>query len=140
MIATRLPIKIAPARRRYVGEDTATDQNTIGWLTPLAIGWRLHRRHRRARHLEWNAEDGIEIRLFDPRRKPRDWTALLRPTDCAVFLKDRITSASVGPDGRPYSEPDDTTCILFDSLDKAQQYCEAKVEALPHLRCEVYDS
>jgi len=84
-------------------------------------------------------DDGTEIRLFDPRRDPRDWIDLLGPTQCAVFVKDRKTSSSLAPDGRSYPSPDATTCLVFDSIDAAQQYCQAKVQGLPHLRCEIYD-
>ena len=85
-------------------------------------------------------DGGTEIRLFDPRRTPRDWTDLIRPTQCAVFLKSRTDSTPLAPNGQPYPNPDDISCVVFDSLDAAQRFCEAKVEALPHLRCEVYDA
>jgi hypothetical protein len=84
--------------------------------------------------------DGTEIRLFDPRREPRDWTDLIRPTECAVFLKDCRTSTAVTPEGRPYPDPAGITCVVFPCLDAAQRYCEARVQALPHLRCDVYDA
>jgi hypothetical protein len=29
---------------------------------------------------------------------------------------------------------------VFSRLDAAQQYCEMKVQALSHLRCEIYDA
>jgi hypothetical protein len=35
---------------------------------------------------------GKEILLFDPRRNPRDWVEVLGPTQCAVLLKDRLSS------------------------------------------------
>jgi len=80
-----------------------------------------------------------EIRLFDPRRNPRDWTDLIRPTECAVFLKDRTTSAPRAPDGQPFHSPGETTCVVFDHFDGARQFCAAKVQTLPQLRCEIYD-
>ena len=83
--------------------------------------------------------DGTEIRLFDPRRSPRDWTEVLGPTQCAVFLKDRLTSASRNLEGKPYTDPDATTCLVFDRIEDACRYCEDKVKALPQLRCEIYD-
>ena len=83
---------------------------------------------------------GTEIRLFDPRRNPRDWADLIRPTECAVFLKNRTASASLAPDGQPYPKSADITRVVFDRLDAAQRFCEAKVRALPHLRCEIYDA
>jgi hypothetical protein len=42
--------------------------------------------------------------------------------------------------GKPYLTPDSTTCLIFDHIDSARQFCEAKVQSLPHLRCEIYDS
>lgn len=85
-------------------------------------------------------EGGTEIRLFDPRRKPRDWTEIIRPTQCAVFLKDCDTSNSRGLDGKPFPNPDETTCVIFDQIDQARQFCESQVRTFPHLRCEVYDA
>jgi hypothetical protein len=35
---------------------------------------------------------GTEIRLFDPRRKARDWTDPIRPTGGAVFPKNRTAA------------------------------------------------
>ncbi|MEI9973699.1 MAG: hypothetical protein WDO73_17600 [Ignavibacteriota bacterium] len=83
---------------------------------------------------------GTEIRLFDPKRNPRNWTDLIRPTDCAVFLKHRTTSSALTPDGQPFRDSADVTCIVFERLDVAQRFCEAKVQALPHIRCEIYDA
>ncbi len=91
-------------------------------------------------HYHLDVDGGNEIRLFDPRRKPRDWSDLIGPTECAVFLKDRTTSTSVSPAGRPYSDPAETTCVVFKCLDAAERYCEARVQALPQLRCEIYDA
>ena len=76
--------------------------------------------------LPWSVDDGTKIRLFDPRRNPRDWTDLIHPTECAVFLKDRTTSESVTPDGRQYRDPADIECIVFPCLDGAQRFCEAQ--------------
>jgi len=64
----------------------------------------------------------------------------MRPTQCAVFLKHRATSAPLGPDGQPFPTATDTTCIVFDRVDEAQRFCEEKVAALPHLRCEIFDA
>lgn len=83
---------------------------------------------------------GTEIRLFDPRRKPQDWTELIGPAECAVFLKDRTSSVSLASDGRAPASPAAATRIVFKRLDAAQRFCEAKVHALPRLRCEIYDS
>lgn len=87
-----------------------------------------------------DVDSGTEIRLFDARRKPPDWIDLMRPTQCAAFLKHRATSAPLRPDGQPFPTAADTTCIVFDRVDEAQRFCEEKVAALPNIRCEIYDA
>jgi len=82
---------------------------------------------------------GTEIRLFDPKREPRDWTGLISGTQCAVFLADVTTSEPLSREGKPFGNAADATCILFGSLDAAQRFCEAKVEERPDIRCEVFD-
>jgi hypothetical protein len=47
---------------------------------------------------------------------------------------------SLDADGKPHSNPEATACFVFDRLDAARQFCEAKVLALPHMRCEIYDA
>ena len=64
---------------------------------------------------------------------------MVRPSQCAVFLKDRITSSPVAPDGRPFHRSDSATCTVFDSLDDARRFCEAKVQALPQVRLHPND-
>jgi hypothetical protein len=76
------------------------------------------------------------VSLYDPRRDPPDWLDLLRPADCAVFLKHRSTSAALDPDGSAASTP---SCLVFDRVDAARQFCDSLVARLPHLRCEIYD-
>jgi hypothetical protein len=89
---------------------------------------------------ECATNEGLEIRLYDPNRKPQNWTDCMRPNQCAVLLKDRTTSTPLSPEGRPYPSVTDCTCLLFDGLDVAQRFCETKVKALPFLCCEVFNS
>lgn len=85
-------------------------------------------------------DDGTEIRLYDPQRKPPDWVDLMQPTDCAVFLKNRTTSIPLASDGREFAGTAYATCILFKSFDTAQRFCDGKVKQLPEVRCEIYDA
>jgi hypothetical protein len=80
---------------------------------------------------------GTEIRLFDPRRNPRDRTDLIHPTQCAVFLKNGLTSAPLFSSGVACADPSDATCILFGSVAHAQQFCEGRIQALTNLRCKI---
>ena len=84
--------------------------------------------------------EGLEIRLFDPNRKPQNWTDFMGPNHSAVLFKDRVTSVPLSPKGRPYSASADCTCVLFDDLDAAQRFCETKVKELPSLICEIFNS
>jgi len=83
---------------------------------------------------------GQEIRLFDPRRKPADWTDVMGPTQCAVLLHDRKSSVPLSPGGQPFAKREDVTCLLFDRLEAAQKFCEAKVLELPNICCEIMNA
>ena len=92
-----------------------------------------------APQLSLETGDGIIIRLFDPRRDPPDWTDLIAPGDCAVFLKRRTDSIALGQDGLPEANLRESTCVVFHTLEAAQRFCEWKVREMPHVRCETYD-
>jgi hypothetical protein len=65
---------------------------------------------------------------------------IIRPTQCAVFLKDRLTSTPLSPESQPFRSPNEITCLLFDTITEAQQFCEAKVIERPNLCAEVFDA
>jgi hypothetical protein len=86
-------------------------------------------------------DGGTQIRLYDPQRNPSEWTEILQPNEYAVLAKRRRTSVPVSAsDGKPYPKLTDATCVVFESLDAAQRFCEAKVQALRDVRFEIYDS
>ena len=85
-------------------------------------------------------DSGMEMRVFDPARKAPDWLDNIRPSQCAVFLKSRTASTSLRLDGQPCLSQAEVTCIVFDQIEAAQRFCEAKVQDLPDLRCEIYDA
>ena len=80
-----------------------------------------------------------EIQLYDPKRRPANWTELLHPGQYAVFHSDVETNIEKTPAGKYLQPEDQSTCAVFDSLDEAETYCEAKVEEIPRLCCEIYD-
>ena len=82
---------------------------------------------------------GVEMKLYDPLRDPAQWTEVLGPTQCAVFLKDALTAAPFSPAGDPLVDGQDATCLVFDNIDPAQQFCEALVTSRPHVCCEIFD-
>ena len=83
---------------------------------------------------------GVAIRLYDPRREPPDWTEVIKPIQCAVLLRNRVTSAPLSPAGQPFRKREEATCLIFDRLDAAQEYCETKVRELPDMFCEILDA
>ena len=78
--------------------------------------------------------------MFDPRRNPTEWVDLMQSADCAVLLRSRIDTAALGCDGRPFADPALATCVIFQRLETAEQFCDSTVRALPHVRCEIYDA
>src|SRR5579859_3467225 len=79
------------------------------------------------------------LKLYDPARKRAEWTGLVHPGQYAVFHSDIATDVEKTSDGRYLKPGEDSTCTIFDSLAEAEAYCEAKVEAIPNLRCDIYD-
>lgn len=79
------------------------------------------------------------LTLYDPTRKPAEWTSLVHAGQFAVFHSDVGTDIEKNPDGRYLQPGEESTCLVFDSLPEAEAYCEAKVEAIPNLRCDIYD-
>lgn len=81
---------------------------------------------------------GREILVYDHNRRPRTWSEIILPHQCAVFLRNRRLDVSVNRDGKPRSS-ESGTCILFDSVAQAEAFCRATVDANPDLSCEILD-
>jgi hypothetical protein len=82
---------------------------------------------------------GREIKVYDDSRRPRNWHELLAPSQCAVFFK-RIDSVQpLSPVGDPVAFRD-CTFLLFDKLEEARRFCEAKVMEFPQISCEIFTS
>jgi hypothetical protein len=80
-----------------------------------------------------------QLKLYDPARKPADWTGLLHAGQFAAFHSDVATDIERSADGHYLQPGEDSTCMVFDSLAEAETYCETKVEEIPNLRCDIYD-
>lgn len=80
-----------------------------------------------------------EILLYDPERRPANWTDLLHQGQYAVFFSDLATDIEKNSAGRYLQPGEQSTCLIFDSLPEAEAYCEARVENLSRLRCDIYD-
>jgi hypothetical protein len=83
---------------------------------------------------------GREIKVYDDSRQPREWHKLLAPLQGAVFFKRVNSEAPLSPNGFPVARLSDCTFLLFDTLAEARQFSEARVQELPEMCCEIFDS
>jgi hypothetical protein len=81
---------------------------------------------------------GREILLYDHKRRPRNWSEIILPHQCAVFLRNRRLGVSVSRDGMP-GTTESATCVLFESIARAEAFCQATVNSMPDLSCEILD-
>jgi hypothetical protein len=79
------------------------------------------------------------VRLYDPGRRPADWTEIIRDGQFAVFAKDEA-GLPCDLDGVRFTNPAAVTCAIFDSIDEARACCEAAVERHAGVRFEVFDA
>jgi len=80
------------------------------------------------------------VRVYDPDRRPANWTELIGREQFVAFAKDVETGVPCGANGRPFADPSQTTCILFDTLDEAQAFCEGAVRLAPRVLFDVFDA
>lgn len=64
----------------------------------------------------------------------------MQPSQYAVFLSDAVTHAGMRSDGRYTGRDVPDTCLIFDSLDEAVEYCRSSVRQSARLRCQIFDN
>lgn len=82
----------------------------------------------------------LEIAVYDRNRKPPNWMDLIQSTQYVVFLSDAETGAEMTSNGRYPDLGDVPRCLILDSLAEAEQFCQHKVQQIPNLRCDLFDS
>jgi hypothetical protein len=80
------------------------------------------------------------VALYDPNRKPASWMEIIQPGQYAAFLSDIETGTEMTDHGSSFAAGVLSYCLLFDSLEEAEQYCCVKIEDFPNLRCDVFDN
>ena len=85
------------------------------------------------------ATTGLELRVYDGARAPRDWHRLLQPWQCGVFFRRVDSETCVSADGIAFGRIHDSTFWLFDRLADARQFCETCVREHPDICGEIYD-
>jgi hypothetical protein len=80
------------------------------------------------------------LRLYDPERRPSSWLEIVRPDQFVAFAKLADSGASCSAEGRPFATPAEATCLVFDSLGEARQFCSERVTEIPSLHFDIFDS
>ena len=57
-----------------------------------------------------------------------------------MFARDLETGATCSAAGEPFADPDQATCVVFDSFEAARAFCESGVQALDRLRFDIFDA
>ena len=81
-----------------------------------------------------------EFRVYDKTRETADWTSLVGPTQCAVFLKNVTTANPLATDGSEIARLSDCRFLLFERLEQARAFCDAQVQRYPFMCCEIFDA
>jgi hypothetical protein len=80
------------------------------------------------------------VRVYDPHRRPPNWTEMIRPGQFVAFTKDLDSGVACDTAGMPFHSPDEIACLIFDSLEEAGAFCRDSVQRVPALRFDVFDS
>jgi hypothetical protein len=79
------------------------------------------------------------LRLYDPERRPPNWTDIVRPAMFVAFASDIDSGSPTDAAGRPFPSTTAATCLVFDTLAEARAYCTARVVEAPSVQFELFD-
>lgn len=82
----------------------------------------------------------IELRLFDPARRPTSWTDIIQPHQYAAFSKRADTGAPCDGRGQACASIEMATCLIFETVESARTFCAEQVLRVPDVRFEIFDS
>lgn len=80
------------------------------------------------------------LRVYDPARQPPGWSEIVRPDQYVAFATDLATGVPCDAAGRPFTSSGDVTCVVFDTLDEARQFCDDAVTAAPGVQFDLFDA
>lgn len=80
------------------------------------------------------------VRIHDAQRRPASWTEIIKAGQFVAFAKDVGSGAPCDHDGRPFADAASATCIIFDSLSEAAEFCESAAARSGSLQFDVFDS
>jgi hypothetical protein len=82
----------------------------------------------------------LVLRLYDPDRRPPDWTEIIRPGQFAVFARFLEGGGPCDAGGQPFASSELVTCVIFDELAEARRFCEERAQQAAAVRFEIFDS
>ena len=80
------------------------------------------------------------LRLYDPDRRPPNWSDVIEATALVAFASDVDTGTPTDATGARFESAAAATCLVFGSLADARQYCETRVAEQPALRFDIFDA
>jgi len=80
------------------------------------------------------------LRLYDAARRPPNWIDLIEPHQLVAFASDADSGSPVDENGKPFPNPDDTTCLVFESLAEARRFCTDRVKRQASVQFEIFDA
>jgi hypothetical protein len=80
------------------------------------------------------------LRLYDPERRPPNWSDIVRPTQFVAFSSNVDSGGVTDADGAPFPSTAAATCLVFDSLAEARRFCETRVGERAAVRFEIFDA
>lgn len=79
------------------------------------------------------------VPIYDPHRRPPDWTGLLSSSDIAVFLTDLHSGQELDNNGAVVANSKESSCYVFEQFGAAEEFCRNMVLRFPSLKCELFD-
>ncbi len=80
-----------------------------------------------------------KILLYDPARRPRDWTACLTESEVAIFISDVKTGEELDADGKLVSPEAAGHCYIARNSEQAEGFCRTLTQESPRAKCEIFD-
>jgi hypothetical protein len=74
---------------------------------------------------------GREVRVYDDARLPREWPALLTPSQCAVFFKRINSEISLLPDGTSVARFRDCTFLCSIASKQPAGFARPRLKSVP---------
>jgi hypothetical protein len=78
-----------------------------------------------------------ELKLFDAERRPPNWMGHIHEGEYALFFKDVRSGQELTANG---DLPKESVCLIAGGLEEALDFAQARVDAVPSLRCDIYDA